>query len=72
MKRAPNGYRIIQWADGFYHVYFGGECLVETLKHSHALQVAKDHKDKRAAPSEHARAQEFDSWEPGNVERETE
>ena len=40
MKRAPNGYRIIRWSDGFYHVYFGGECLDGVLTRKEALQIA--------------------------------
>jgi hypothetical protein len=44
MRRAPNGYRIVQWADGFYHVYFGSECLAEVLTRASALQIANAHK----------------------------
>jgi|SRR5579859_1299321 len=52
-KRAPKGYRVRQWADGFYHAYRGGECLLETLSKREALQTVWDDYDyearKRAA-----------------------
>lgn len=43
-QRAPRGYHIEQWADGFYHVYAGGGCILETLSHSEAIRTAKEHK----------------------------
>ncbi len=51
-KRAPKGYRVRQWADGFYHAYRGGECLLETLSRREALQTAWDDFEARrlAAP----------------------
>jgi hypothetical protein len=42
-KRAPNGYRVIRWADGFYHVYPGGECLDEVLSRDEAYTIALRH-----------------------------
>jgi len=49
-QRAPNGYRIIQWADGFYQVYCGGECLAEVLTREGAVMVAIAHKNDEAIP----------------------
>ena len=47
LKRAPKGYRIIRWADGFYHVYVkGGRCLDEVLNHDEAINIAREHKFK--------------------------
>lgn len=42
--RAPCGYRIVQWADGFYHVYLGGECLCEVLTRKAAVRYAYSHR----------------------------
>lgn len=40
--RAPKGYRIKLWADGFYHVYRGGECLDEVMSHTEAVRIARE------------------------------
>lgn len=42
-KRAPRGYRIVLWADGFYHVYYGGVCIDETLSRFAGIFSAKQH-----------------------------
>jgi len=40
-KRCPNGYRIVRWADGFFHLYGpDGGCIDEFVSHSEALRVA--------------------------------
>ncbi len=40
-KRAPNGYRIQRWADGFYHLYGpAGGCIDEFLTRSQAIDAA--------------------------------
>jgi hypothetical protein len=49
-KRAPNGYRIFQWADGMYHVYEWssagvGHCIAETATRLKAIEAAR--KDKQ-------------------------
>jgi hypothetical protein len=44
VSRAPRGYRIVLWADGFYHVYFGGECIDEVLSRWAGIAVCKKHK----------------------------
>lgn len=44
-RRAPKGYRIQQWADGFYHVYRGAagtECIGEYLRRGEAIQAARE------------------------------
>lgn len=41
VSRAPRGYRIVLWADGFYHVYFGGECIDEVLSRWAGIAVCK-------------------------------
>lgn len=46
-KRAPKGYRIEQWLDGFYHVYYGGSCLDEVLSKSQAIEIAWNDKTER-------------------------
>ena len=47
--KAPNGYRIEEWIDGTFHVYWcSGNikwCIDETLNRKDALKVAKAHKE---------------------------
>ena len=42
--RAPRGYRVRQWADGFFHVYYGEECILETLSRHAAYSAAYLHR----------------------------
>ena len=49
-KRAPNGYRIEQWTDGFYHVYRDGFCIDEVLSKQHAIRLAWEDKIKQTSP----------------------
>ena len=47
-KRAPNGYRILQYADGFYHVYRieskGLNCIGDELSKQAAIDIANNDK----------------------------
>lgn len=48
-QRAPKGYRIHRWADGFYHVYViqgkTQSILDEVLSHKEAIELCRKHKE---------------------------
>ena len=41
-KRAPRGYRIVQWADGMFHLYKDGACLDEYARRRDAIVYADE------------------------------
>lgn len=46
-KRSPRGYHIERWADGIYHVYYGGDCIEESRTKYGALITAWLHRARR-------------------------
>lgn len=60
-KRAPNGYAIERWVDGFYHVYWRHDsckdCLTEVLSKREAIKIAWEHRAQQLAKVNEERQQ---------------